>query len=845
MRELPTGTVTLLFTDIEGSTKLLHQLGDRYAGVLAQHRRLLRDVFAQHRGVEVDTQGDAFFYAFASATEAVAAASEGQAVLAEGPIRVRMGVHTGEPTLTEEGYVGVDVHRAARICAAGHGGQTLISEGTRMLLNGSGLLDLGEHRLKDLSEPQRLYQVGDVEFPRLRALHQTNLPVPATPFIGRERELDEVLILLRSSRMLTLTGPGGTGKTRLAAQVAAEAAEDFPDGVWWVSLAALPDPALVIDSVAQAVGARDGLAEHIAEMELVLLLDNFEQVIPAATDIAALLAQCSGLRCLVTSREPLRLAAEQEYPVPPFASGEAVNFFTARARVVRPDFEPSEVVAALCQRLDNLPLALDLAAARVTVLSLEQIFARLDRSLPLLTGGTRDAPERQRTLAATIAWSWDMLNDEEKRLFARLSVFAGGCTLEGAEQVCDADLETLASLVGKSLLKQSQERFWMLETIREYATEQLEDRGEAADMRLRHAEYVADMAQLANRELRGTDAAQWLLALERDLDNVRAALAFSLEVGEVELGLALAADLFRFWIAHGRASEGRRWLDELLAQARTAPPGVAGSALHLAGDMALWQGDNERAAELSASAASLLRDAGLSEKVSAALTTQGWAVGALGEHERAIVVLEEALALARAEGFEMAAAKALNNLAAVYKLQGDYARALEFNEATLEIIERAGDPLNVAVVLGNVGEAALGVGARGRAIDALESSLTLARGLGDLRQADGRSPSSASRRCSMAMRSGAANSSPRASRRHSKPAIRGPSKSACADSPESRLRAEMWSTRRGSGVRPSACASRSEVARDPFSLHSTIDTSPRRASHSTTASTHSRPRERS
>jgi predicted ATPase len=732
----PTGTVTLLFTDIEGSTKLLHALGDRYAEVLAEHRRLLREAFAHHRGFEVDTQGDAFFYAFGSASEAVAAASEAQAALADGPVRVRMGVHTGEATRTEEGYVGMEVHRAARICAAGHGGQIVVSEATRALLPGSELRDLGEHRLKDLSEPQRLYQLGRADFPPLKTLHQTNLPVPATPFLGRQRELAEVLDLLRSSRMLTLTGPGGTGKTRLGAQAAAEAAEDFPGGVWWVSLAALPDPALVLDSIAQVVGSKNGLAEHIGDKELLLLLDNFEQLLPAAPELAPVLARCSGLRLLVTSREPLRLTAEQEYPVPPFVSEEALDFFTARARVVRPDFQPSGAVAAICRRLDNLPLALDLAASRVNVLSPDQILARLERALPLLTGGRRDVPERQRTLAATIAWSYDLLNDEEQRLFTRLSVFPGGCTLEAAEQVCDADLETLASLVSKSLVRQSQERFWMLETIREYAQGQLTERGETPDLRRRHAEHFAGLAQLADRELRGPDAAHWLVTLEQELDNLRAGIAFSLETDEVDLGFALTADLYRFWLAHGRASEGRRWLDELVTRAQTAASGVVGVALYRAAHMALWQADHERAAELSAKAAPLLRDAGRTEELCHALTTLGWAVGALGDHERAAAVLEEGLALAREVGFQTGEASALNNLAALHKGQGDYIRALELNEACLEIIERVGDPLNVAVSLGNVGETALGVGAHGRATEVLQRSLVLARELGDSRQAE-------------------------------------------------------------------------------------------------------------
>ena len=536
--ELPSGTVTFLFTDIEGSTKLLHELGDRYGEVLAEHRRVIREAVQRHNGVEVDTQGDAFFVAFARASDAVAGAQEAQVALQGGPVRVRMGLHTGEPIRSEEDYVGVDVHRGARIAAAGHGGQVLVSQATRDLLDSSiELVDLGLHRLKDLSEPQRLYQLGSEQFPPLKTLYQTNLPVPATPFLGRERELAEVLGLLRSSRLLTLTGPGGSGKTRLAVQAAAEAAEDFPAGVWWVSLAPLRDPALVLDSIAQVLGAKGDLGEHIADKELLLLLDNLEQLLAAAPELAALLAGCSGLRLLATSREPLRLAAEQEYPVPPFVPEEAVGFFSARARAVRPDFQPDETVGEVCRRLDNLPLALELAAARVKVLSPEQILARLERALPLLTGGRSDAPERQRTLEATISWSYDLLTEDEQRLFARLSVFAGGCTLEAAEQVCEVDLETLASLVDKSLLRQTEGRFWMLETIREYALDRLSEAGEADGVRQRHAEHFLPLAEAAHEQRLGARGRAFATWFEQEQANLRAALVWSRQQGSARTSL--------------------------------------------------------------------------------------------------------------------------------------------------------------------------------------------------------------------------------------------------------------------------------------------------------------------
>ena len=476
MRNLPSGTVTFLFTDIEGSTKLLHDLGaEEYSRVLAEHRRVLREAFGANQGVEVDTQGDAFFVAFPTAPGALGAAAEATEGLASGPIRVRMGIHTGTPHLGEDDYVGMDVHRAARIAACGHGGQVLVSASTAALVGTDGLRDLGEHRLKDLSAPERIYQLGDGDFPPLKSLHRTNLPIPSTPFLGRERELHDVdeLVSRADVRLLTLTGPGGSGKTRLALQAAAEASERYPGGVFWVPLAPLRDPELVLETAGQAVGARDGLAEHIGDTAMLLLFDNFEHVTEAAADVAGLLGSCAWLDLLVTSREPLHVTGEQEYPVPSLSREEGVDFFLARARAVKPDFAGDDAVAEICRRLDDLPLALELAAARVKALSPAQILERLEQRLPLLTGGARDAPERQRTLRATIEWSYELLADEEKSLFARLAVFRGGCSLEAAEEVVDANLDVLQSLVDKSLLRHSQERFWMLETIREYAAEQL------------------------------------------------------------------------------------------------------------------------------------------------------------------------------------------------------------------------------------------------------------------------------------------------------------------------------------------------------------------------------------
>jgi predicted ATPase/class 3 adenylate cyclase len=523
---LPTGTVTFLFTDIEGSTRQLYGLGARrYADELAEYRRIVRGACARNRGVEVDVQGDGVFVAFSAAAAAVAAARELTDGLASSPLRARVGLHTGAPLLTSEGYVGVDVHRAARIAAAAHGGQVLLSEATAALVD-ERLRPLGEHPLRDLLEPLRLFQLGDGEFPAPRSLSASNLPVQPTPFAGREQELAQVLALLRNpqARLVTLTGPGGSGKTRLALQAAAEAAADHPDGVFWVPLQALRDPDLIEPTLAHAIGARDDLASHLRAKRALLLLDNFEQVIAAAVKLGELCAALPSLKLLVTSREPLHLAAEREYPVPPLRENEAVSFFGERARAANPDFVEDEAVPEICRRLDCLPLALELAAARVKALSAQDLLRRLDRRLPLLTGGPRDAPERQRTLRATIGWSYELLTPDAQRLFTRLAVFSGGCTLDAAEEVCQADVDSVSELVDKSLLRRDGQRYLLLETIGEYALERLVESGEVEELRRRHAEYFLDLARSIEDMIRSPRAAALLDRLERDHDNLRAAL---------------------------------------------------------------------------------------------------------------------------------------------------------------------------------------------------------------------------------------------------------------------------------------------------------------------------------
>jgi len=743
-RELPSGTVSFLFTDVEGSTRLLHELGaDDYAEALAGHRRVLREAFSAHGGVEVDTQGDAFFVAFPTAPGALRAAAEALEGLAAGQIRVRMGLHTGTPHLGEEGYVGVDVHRAARIAACGHGGQVLVSQSTRALVDPSNsllLVDLGEHRLKDLSAPERIYQLGEGEFPPLKSLYRTNLPIPATPFLGREKELLEVLELLSREdvRLLTLTGPGGTGKTRLALQAAGGLADRYPHGVWWVPLALLRDPELVLEAAGQALGAKDGLAEHIADRSMLLLFDNFEQVVEAAAALAALLASCPNLDLLVTSREPLHVTGEQEYPVPPLVHEEGVGFFLARARAVKPDFGADDTVSEICRRLDELPLALELAAARVKALSSGQLLVRLEQRLPLLTGGARDLPERQRTLRATIEWSHDLLSPEEQRLFARLAVFLGGSTLEAAEEVAEADLDTLQSLVDKSLVRHTGERYWMLETIREYATERLEESGEAEELHSRHVEHFLALAEEAEPEIKRGSPKHWVDRLAEEHDNLRATLDRLAAAGETQAVLQMAGALWPFWQFRGHFAEGRARLERALAvdEQPTAARAraLAGAAmlelnaeepatvrrrgeealrisdelgdawgtayaLNVLGGVATAERDWERALALWEQSLQAFRELGDDHYVLALTRSVAWMREELGDLEGYRALVEDYLRQARLLGNERLQARGLGALAMIAVDEGRLDDAVELMKESYRIDRELGFTMFVAIDL--------------------------------------------------------------------------------------------------------------------------------------------------
>ncbi|HEX6761986.1 MAG TPA: adenylate/guanylate cyclase domain-containing protein [Gaiellaceae bacterium] len=641
---LPAGTVTFLFTDVEGSTRLLHELGDEaYARALGEHRRALREAFARCGGVEVDTQGDAFFYAFPTAPGAVAAAADGLAALAGGPIRVRIGLHTGTPVLTGEGYVGADVHRAARIAAVAHGGQVVVSGATAALTGTGGLLDLGEHRLKDLSAPERLYQLGGEEFPPLRSLYRTNLPVPPTPFLGRERELSEVSALLHDgARLVTLTGAGGTGKTRLALQSAGAAADAFPEGVYWVPLAPLRDPELVLDAAASSLET-ENVAGYVADKRLLLYFDNFEHLLDAATGVADLLGACPNLKVLVTSREPMHVSAEQEYAVPPFVHQEGVGFFMARARAVDPSFDPHPAVGEICARLDNLPLALELAAARVKALPAEQLLARLEQRLPLLSGGARDVPERQRTLRTAIAWSYDLLNPVEQMRFRALGIFVGGSTLAAAEEVAGADLDTLQSLLDKSLLRRTDDRYWMLETIREFALEQLGEAEELDAVARRHFAYYAALAESAHLSADSIEGQHHELAVP-EADNLRAAIDRAADADRHEDAMSLAVSLEQFW-ATSHPHEGARRIAALLAHEDELSPLLRARAFRVRGGMLFLSGEYEEGSRWHAAALAGFRELGDDARVAHMLIREAVFAWHNGDPGRARELAEESLAL--------------------------------------------------------------------------------------------------------------------------------------------------------------------------------------------------------
>jgi predicted ATPase/class 3 adenylate cyclase len=784
----PTGTVTFLFTDIEDSTKMWERSPQAMQAALVRHDEILRLAMEEHGGYVFKTVGDAFCCAFSTAPDALEAALEAQRLLLEErwaestPLRVRMALHIGAAEERDGDYFGPPVNRVARLLSAAHGGQVLLSAATHEMVRDQlparmSLAQLGEHRLKDLFRPERVFQLSapglPVEFPPLRTLdtYRNNLPLQPTPLVGREKEVSEVCNLLRGTetRLLTLTGPGGTGKTRLALQAAADLLDDFPDGTFFVQLATLSEAELFLSTVAETLGVRETaehpldetLNDYLSERRLLLVLDNFEQVLGAAPNVTEMLAGAPELRVLATSRAPLGLYGEKEYAVPPLSvpdvrhlpdlkalsQYEAVRLFIERAKSAKADFEVTDesapAVAEICVRLDGLPLAIELAAARIKMLPPKAMLQRLGSRLKLLTGGARDLPVRQRTLRGAIEWSHTLLGDGEKTLFARMAVFSGGRTLQAVEAVCDAkgdlpvdSFEGVSSLLDKSLLRQEEgpegePRFVMLETIHEYAREKLQESGEAEEIGRAHTEYFLALAEEAEPELVGTDQVSWMDGLEAEHDNLRAALSRSLEAGDSGSALRIGGALWRFWNVRGHFSEGRRWLTAGLSGEGAAAASLRARASLGLGYLELRQGDYPRAVEDLEASHSLYREIGDRRGEAYALCFLGWIALDRNEFDRAEELLEESLALSREAGTARDVSVSLNALAMLKVYRGDHERATAMQEECLSLAREAGDVQIIAVLTYNLGFTAAMTGEYERAEAFVREAQALFREVGD------------------------------------------------------------------------------------------------------------------
>ena len=754
--DLPTGTVTFLMSDIEGSTRLLQALGDRYAAVLDDHYRLISDACTAAGGLQISTEGDATFWAFPEAPAALRAAIGAQQSIefhpwpSDATVRIRMGVHTGDGRTMGSTYVGLDVHRVARIASAGHGGQVLVSAATRALTERTlperaELRDLGQHRLKDLDAPEHLFQllVPDLrsDFPPLGSLdggRSEHLPAQLTSFVGRDREKRELLELLARSQLLTLTGPGGTGKTRLSLEVAAAASDAFDDGVWFVSLSAITDPDLVIPTIAATLGLREGgarpfaeiLADHLRHRSILLVLDNFEQLMPAAASVSELVRAAPRTKLLVSSREALRVAGEQEFPVPPLAvpdrpgelrledlrAADSVALFLQRASLVQPGFaltaDNARAVAAICIRLDGLPLAIELAAARVGLFEPADVLVRLDRRLSFLAGG-RDVPERQRTLRGAIDWSYDLLDDGEQVVFRRLSTFAGGCTLDAIETVCRPEefgldtVDVVSALHDKSLLRRESgpqvgARFTMLETIREYGLELLDASTEAALVRRGHAQFFGELAEAAAEPLQGAGQQQWLDALDREMANVRAAIRWAIETREVEPGLRLVIALKTFWVFRNHLTEARHLLSELLELAGELPTTLRAAALGAAADLATWQADYIAARQRAEESLTLYRELADPAGIADQLADLGWAM-ATTDPVRAHALFTESIATYRTLGGPPPIGHALIGMAMPEMQFRDVEAAMRHLDEAAAVFHTAGDESTALIADGLYG----------------------------------------------------------------------------------------------------------------------------------------------
>jgi predicted ATPase/class 3 adenylate cyclase len=791
MRGLPTGTVTLLFSDIEGSTALLSRLGDRYAEALSAQRALLRAAFRAGRGRELGTEGDSFFVVFESAGDAVRCCVAAQCALTSHDwpggvaVRVRMGLHSGEPTRHEDGYIGMDVHRAARIAAAAHGGQVVLSDPTRQLVESRlpaevSIRDLGWHRLKDIEAPERIYQLVapglEERFPALKSLGtQTSLPLPPTPLVGRDGDLEQLRTVLRRPgvRLVTLTGTGGVGKTRLALAGAASLGGVFPHGVFFIPLAAVRDAEVMWKTIADVLDAggdrpaADAVAELLSARRALLVLDNLEQLHGAAEVVAALLAAAPGLVVVATSRRPLHLQGEHEQPVPPLevprqadveevAACGAARLFAQQAAMVRPGFTitPGNAadVAAICQRLDGLPLAIELAASRVKLLAPKALLARLSQSLSLAVSDV-GRPSRQRDLRNTIAWSYDLLTPDLAEVFRRAGVFAGGCDLDALAAVAMADhgpgadpLQQVAELLDVSLITvtegaDGEPRVGMLETVREFALERLERSGDLDISRRRHADFYAALAERANDQLRGPASLAWLDRLEAEHDNLRAALSWSLDAHAADeagagqrtaTGLRLAQALTPFWYQHGHATGARRWLERAVELASNDAGAPLAQVAHGLGVLVQQQGEDDAALPLFERSLAIWRDLGDQDHMAQELNSIGITRRSLGNLDTARSSFEDSVAIARELRSDARLSTALSNLGVVEIDAGNVKRAMEVLREALALDRKRGDTWGAAIVQHSLAAASLRAGQAQEAHDLLSSILDDVVGSGDI-----------------------------------------------------------------------------------------------------------------
>jgi predicted ATPase/class 3 adenylate cyclase len=785
VRALPGGNVTFLFTDIEGSTRLWETEPVRMAEALARHDRLCRDCVARHGGHLLKMIGDGMHAVFVDAAAAVAATVDLQrgmgAIAAECGLsfKMRCGLNAGTAQERDGDYFGSAVNRAARIMAAAHGGQILVSQSIverarERQDSGVALVHLGRVRLRDLSAPGDVWQVTHPElpsaFPALRSLDSTpnNLPQQLTSFIGREREVAAVKEMLGRARLLTLTGAGGCGKTRLALQVAADLLDAYPDGVWLVELAALADPDLALTTIATVLGLKEergrtllqAVTDHVASRRLLLLLDNAEHLLDAcAHTVEALLRHSTESVVLTSSREALGIAGELIYRVPSLSLPhpkepatpenllpcESVRLFVERAQLHALQFTVTQAnapaVASICNRLDGIPLAIELAAARVRSLSVDELNQRLDQRFRVLTGGSRTALPRQQTLRSTIDWSYDLLNATEQALLCRLAVFSGGCTLEAVERVCAGDgidelamLDVLTSLCDKSLLSVDERdgalRYRLLETVRQYARERLLERNGGDRWRDRHLAYFLAFAQQADALLRGPDQQGWLDRLETEHDNLRAALTWATAPGaDAVAGLRLSIALLMFWYVRGHFAEACSLVAGSLATSQDAPAAVRAEAMGGLGAMTWQLGDYATARRHQEACLAIHRDLGDERAIASSLIDLGGVDFAEGDYASARARFEEALVIRRRTGSDLGVAGVLNNLGVVAKTSGDLDEARRCFEASLDLYRKADDAWGIALSLTALGGIARERGELDAATSLLEESLIIRRDL--------------------------------------------------------------------------------------------------------------------